>query len=80
MNNIKDDTKKKNNIKQYIKERKTNQKFICKELGIKESQLSHYIHNRRNPSQEILKSLGKILRTPINKLYPEARKIVYWKL
>ena len=69
-----------NNIKHYIKESGLKQKAICERLEIKESQLSHYIHDRRKPSQDILKSLRKILRTPVNKLYPEARKIVYWKL
>ena len=69
-----------NNIKQYIKESVLKQKAICERLEIKESQLSHYIHDRRFPSQEILKLLGRILKTPVNKLYPEARKIVYWKL
>ena len=69
-----------NNIKHYIKESGLKQKAICERLEIKESQLSHYIHDRRIPPQEILRSLGKILKTPVNKLYPEARKIVYWKL
>ena len=69
-----------NKIKHYIKERKTNQKYICKELGISEAMLSHYVHERRTPPQNTIRELSKILRTGVINLYPNARKIVYWKL
>ena len=69
-----------NNIKQVIKNKGLQQKYICKELGISEAMLSHYIHDRRTPPQDTIRELSRILRTGVINLYPNAKKIVYWKL
>ncbi len=69
-----------NNIKAVIKESGLKQKAICEKLGISEAMLSHYIHNRRIPPQDTIRDLSRILRTGVINLYPNAKKVVYWKL
>ena len=69
-----------NNIKAIIKESGLKQKAICEKLGISEAMLSHYIHNRRIPPQDTIRDLSRILRTGVINLYPNAKKVVYWKL
>tara|TARA_Y100001938_G_C8054162_1_gene413520 strand:+ start:1127 stop:1345 length:219 start_codon:yes stop_codon:yes gene_type:complete len=69
-----------NNIKAVIKESGLKQKAICQKLGISEAMLSHYIHNRRIPPQDTIRDLSRILRTGVINLYPNAKKVVYWKL
>ena len=69
-----------NNIKAVIKESGLKQKAICQKLGISEAMLSHYIHNRRTPPQDTIRDLSRILRTGVINLYPNAKKVVYWKL
>ena len=69
-----------NNIKEVIKERRTNQKFVSKQLGIKESQLSHIIKERRKPNQNTIKALSKILNVAVTKLFPSAKQRHYWEL
>ena len=69
-----------NNIKEVIKERRTNQKFVSKQLGIKESQLSHIIKERRKPNQNTIKALSKILNVAVTKLFPDAKQRHYWEL
>nr|BAR34022.1 hypothetical protein [uncultured Mediterranean phage uvMED] len=69
-----------NNIKAVIKESGLKQKAICEKLGISEAMLSHYIHNRRTPPQDTIRDLSRILRTGVINLYPNAKKVVYWKL
>ena len=69
-----------NNIKEVIKESGLKQKAICEKLGISEAMLSHYIHNRRIPPQDTIRDLSRILRTGVINLYPNAKKVVYWKL
>jgi len=69
-----------NNIKAIIKESGLKQKAICGKLGISEAMLSHYIHNRRIPPQDTIRNLSRILRTGVINLYPNAKKVVYWKL
>ena len=68
-----------NNIKAVIKESGLKQKAICEKLGISEAMLSHYIHNRRIPPQDTIRDLSRILRTGVINLYPNAKKVVYWK-
>ena len=69
-----------NNIKAVIKESGLKQKAICEKLGISEAMLSHYLHNRRIPPQDTIRDLSRILRTGVINLYPNAKKVVYWKL
>ena len=69
-----------NNIKAVIKESGLKQKAICEKLGISEAMLSHYIHNRRIPPQDTIRDLSRILRTGVINLYPNAKKVAYWKL
>ena len=69
-----------NNIKAVIKESGLKQKAICEKLGISEAMLSHYIHNRRIPPQDTIRDLSRILRTGVINLYPNEKKVVYWKL
>ena len=69
-----------NNIKAVIKESGLKQIAICEKLGISEAMLSHYIHNRRIPPQDTIRDLSRILRTGVINLYPNAKKVVYWKL
>ena len=69
-----------NNIKAVIKESGLKQKAICEKLGISEAMLYHYIHNRRIPPQDTIRDLSRILRTGVINLYPNAKKVVYWKL
>jgi len=69
-----------NHIKEVIKERRTNQKFVSKQLGIKESQLSHIIKERRSPNQATIKALSKILNVAVTRLFPDAKQRHYWEL
>jgi transcriptional regulator with XRE-family HTH domain len=67
-------------FRSIIKESGLKQKAICEKLGISEAMLSHYIHNRRIPPQDTIRDLSRILRTGVINLYPNAKKVVYWKL
>ena len=69
-----------NNIKEVIKESGLRQKFICEKLGMKESQLSHIIKERRRPNQTMIRNLAKILNVAVTKLFPSAKQRHYWEL
>lgn len=67
-----------NNLKECIKKSGLKQKHICKKLGIQECALSHVIKNRRKPNQNLIKSLSKILKTPVQELFPDAVQKHIW--
>ena len=69
-----------NRIKEVIKDSGLRQKFICEKLGMKESQLSHIIKERRSPNQATIKALSKILNVAVTKLFPSAKQRHYWEL
>ena len=69
-----------NRIKEIIREKGLRQKFICEKLGMKESQLSHIIKERRKPNQETIKALAGVLNVSVKKLYPDAIQKHYWVL
>ena len=69
-----------NNIKEVIKESGLRQKFICEKLGMKESQLSHIIKERRKPNQDTIKALARILNVSVKTLFPNSKQRHYWEL
>lgn len=69
-----------NNIKEVIREKGLRQKFICEKLGVKESQLSHVIKERRKPSQKMIRNLARILNVAVTRLFPDAKQRHYWEL
>ena len=69
-----------NNLKAVIKESGYKQKHICEKLGCKESALSHVISDRRKPNQKMIRDLSRVLHTSVISMFPDAKKIIYWKL
>ena len=69
-----------NNIKEVIREKGLRQKFICEKLGMKESQLSHIIKERRKPNQDTIKALARILNVSVKTLFPNSKQRHYWEL
>ena len=67
-----------NNIKKHIRLSGLKQKHICEQIGVKQSALSHVIQNRRKPSQELIKSLSRILKVPVQDLFPNAKQKHIW--
>ena len=70
----------KNNVKAYIKASGLKQIHICQKLNIQPAALSHVIMGRRKPSQELMKSLSKILKVSVQNLFPTARQSHRWVL
>ena len=59
-----------NNIKKYINDSGYRSNYVADRIGCSPSDISHWIAGERSPSRERLKKLAKLLRVPMNELFP----------
>ena len=69
-----------NRIKEVIKEKKTNNKFVAEAIGVSTTDMSNYIAERRHPKHKRLIAMAKTLNTSIKELYPNSKRIVTYDL
>ena len=58
-----------NKIKDYILRSGLKSNFIAKKIGCSPSDISRWISGERKPNRQRLRSLSKLLRVPMSKLY-----------
>ena len=69
-----------NNLKNIIKSKGLKNTFICEKLNLHPSILSGYIKGTRNPNQDRLRELAKILNVKVVDIFPhcKTKRITYY--
>ena len=69
-----------NNIKELIQKKGLKLKWVAKQIGVADTDMSNYIAEKRTPNTERLNKLTSLLGCSIKDLYPNAKEVKVWEL